>query len=120
MLGRLQETESEQVMALTRKFADTVKARASRDAAFRLALLREAMDSLLEGDVDTGKTILRDYINATMGFEALAIRVKLPSKSLHRMLGPRGNPRANNLFRILAALQGVEHVGATVQLRKSA
>ncbi len=107
-------------MALTREFKDTVKARVERDLEFRLALLREAMDTLLEGDVATGKVLLRDYINATVGFEVLARRVKTPPKSLHRMLGPRGNPRADNLFRILAALQRAEHVGARVQLSRAA
>lgn len=107
-------------MALTKEFKDTVKARVERDVEFRLALLREAMDCLLEGDVPAGKLLLRDYINATVGFEALAGRVKTPPKSLHRMFGPNGNPRADNLFRILAVLQRAEHVGARVQLRRAA
>lgn len=107
-------------MALTKEFKDTVKARVERDLEFRLALLREAMDSLLEGDVATGKALLRDYINATVGFEELANYVKTPPKSLHRMFGPKGNPRANNLFRVLAALQRAEHVGARVQFRRAA
>ena len=64
-------------MALTRPFTATVKARAERDGDFRVALLREAMDCLLEGDVKSGKTLLRNYINATVGFETLANRVKL-------------------------------------------
>jgi hypothetical protein len=50
-------------MALTRDFKETIQERARRDAAFREALLKEAVDALLSGDVDTGKTVLRDYIN---------------------------------------------------------
>ena len=40
--------------------------------AFRRELLREGIQCLLAGEVDTGKTVLRDYINATVGFEELA------------------------------------------------
>lgn len=92
-------------MALTRSFKEIVKARVERDPAFREALLAEGIDALLQGDVDVGKTILRDYINATIGFEELARRTGTPPKSLMRMLGPRGNPNARNLFAILDRLQ---------------
>ncbi len=47
-------------MPLTRDFKETILERARRDAAFREALLREAVDALLSGDVETGKTVLRD------------------------------------------------------------
>lgn len=92
-------------MALTRDFKDTVKARASTDAAFRDALLKEALHIMLEGDVATGKILLRDYINATIGFEGLAQSVGTPAKSLMRMFSPKGNPRANNLFAVIGQLQ---------------
>ena len=59
-------------MALTRDFKQTFKARVDRDAAFRAALLAETMVLFLTGDVSTGKSLLRDYINATIGFAALA------------------------------------------------
>jgi len=58
-------------MALTRDFKETIQARAARDPAFRRALLKEGVQCLLSGEVDTGKTVLRDYINATVGFEEL-------------------------------------------------
>ena len=58
-------------MALTRSFKETVKARVASDTAFREALLTEGLNALLEGDVETGKAVLRDYINATIGFETL-------------------------------------------------
>lgn len=106
-------------MALTREFTDTVKTRLESDGEFRLALLKEAMDNFLEGDVATGKALLRDYINATLGFEKLAALVATPSKSLHRMLGPNGNPRAANLFRMLAVLQKAERVGAKVEFQSA-
>ncbi len=88
-------------MPLTRSFRDTVKARAGRDGAFRQALLQEAVQILFEGDVSGGKAVLRDYINATIGFEALAAATGTPPKSLMRMFGPRGNPTAENLFAVL-------------------
>ena len=61
-------------MALTRDFKETVQARAQSDPAFRRALLQEAVECLLSGDVGTGEIVLRDYINATMGFEELGSR----------------------------------------------
>jgi DNA-binding phage protein len=92
-------------MALTREFKLTVRARVQRDASFRKELLRESVESFLAGDVETGKTILRDYINATVGFEKLAKITHHSPKSLMRMLGPSGNPHAKNLFEILSTLQ---------------
>src|SRR5262245_59334806 len=97
-------------MALTRKFSETVKSRAEHDSAFREALLAGAIDQLLAGDLETGKAVLRDYINATVGFERLARETGTPSKSLMRMLGPSGNPRASNLFAVLSRLQKVSRV----------
>ena len=77
-------------MALTRDFKELVQKRIARDPAFADALLREGIDTMLAGDVDTGKAILRDYIKATVGFEKLAEATGTPPESLIRMLGPRG------------------------------
>ena len=52
-------------MVLTRSFKETIKARADRDPEFRAALLREAAELLLAGDVETGRALMRDYINVT-------------------------------------------------------
>ncbi|MEN3147101.1 transcriptional regulator [Neorhizobium sp. IRAMC:178] len=92
-------------MALTREFKETVKARLDQDPAFRAALLSDAVELLLEGDLETGKSVLRDFINATIGFQTLAEKVDMPAKSLMRMLGPKGNPRADNLFNVIRQLQ---------------
>jgi DNA-binding phage protein len=97
-------------MALTRNFRETVKARADRDPAFRAALLTEAVALMLSDDVATGKAVLRDYINATVGFERLARETGTPAKSLMRMFGPKGNPSANNLFSVINRLQKVSRV----------
>lgn len=92
-------------MALTRDFRETIKARTEGDAAFRAGLLSEAVELLLSGDVETGKSILRDFINATIGFEALGEKVGTPPKSLMRMFSAKGNPRADNLFNVISQLQ---------------
>lgn len=102
-------------MPLTRLFKDTVKARAGRDAAFRDALLAEGIDALLAGDMDAGKAILRDYINATVGFETLAEDIGTPAKSLMRMFGPRGNPTARTLFAMVHRLQNASGVSLRVR-----
>ena len=102
------------------KFCATVQARAQRDARFRRALLTEAINELLAGDLGTGKTLLRDYISATLGFEQLGAEVGRPAKSLQRMLGPSGNPTAGNLIAILKALQEHEDVTLTVRLNRDA
>jgi DNA-binding phage protein len=91
-------------MALTRDFKETIKARVQRDPAFRRELLREGVETMLNGDVETGKTVLRDYINATVGFGELAEVTHRSPKSLMRMLGPQGNPQARNLFEIVSYL----------------
>ena len=95
-------------MALTRGFKDTIKNRIDRDPAFREELLKEGIECLLIGDVDTGKAILRDYINATIGFDALGTLTTKSPKSLMRMFGPKGNPQARNIFEIIAHLQKQE------------
>jgi DNA-binding phage protein len=92
-------------MPLTRSFKEIVKERVERDPKFRAALLTEAVEQLLSGDMDVGKAVLRDYINATVGFERLARETGTPAKSLMRMFGPKGNPRANNLFAVINRLQ---------------
>jgi hypothetical protein len=103
-----QETKSEvrsTLMALTRKFRETVVTRAQRDSKFRQSMFTEAINAYLAGDTATGKAMLRDLVNATIGFEGLAAATKKPSKSLHRMLAPRGNPNTENFFDIVGVLQ---------------
>jgi hypothetical protein len=102
-------------MALTRDFKETVQARVQRDPAFRIELLREGIERLLAGDIEVAKTVLRDYINATIGYGELAAATHHSSKSLMRMLGPKGNPNARNLLQIVAYLQ--RHAGVRFQLR---
>ena len=92
-------------MARTKSFKELVQRHVKDDKKFAEALLREGIDAMLSGDVDTGKTILRDYIKATVGFEKLGEATDTPPKSLIRMFGPRGNPQAKNLFSVIGYLQ---------------
>ncbi len=106
------------MMPLTHDFKETIRARAQRDAKFRQALLREAVELFLSGDLTTGKAVLRDYVNATLGFQLLEDQTQIPAKSLMRMLGPKGSPSAANLSNILTALQKAEGVRFELSLRR--
>lgn len=103
------------MMPLTRDFKETVQARVQADPEFRAALLSEAVEALLEGDVATGKAVLRDYINATIGFQELGADVGKEPKSLMRMLGTKGNPTASNLFAMISHLQKATGVHLAVR-----
>ena len=107
-------------MPITRKFRETVWARAQDDARFRAAMLTEAVNELLAGDLEAGKAMLRDYVNATLTFDGLAKETGKPSKSLQRMLGPRGNPTAESLFGIIKVLQASERIQFAVRTTRHA
>ncbi len=107
-------------MAITRNFRETILRRAEKDSAFRRAMLVEAVNELLAGDLNAGKAMLRDYINATITFEGLAKKIGKSGKSLHRMLGPRGNPRAENILEIIKTLQAHEHIKLKVKATRNA
>lgn len=106
-------------MALTRDFKQTVVVRMQRDPKFRQVMFTEAINAYLTGDTATGKAMLRDLVNATIGFEGLATATKKPSKSLHRMLAPRGNPNTENFFDIVSALQKKTRVKLRVTAHSS-
>jgi len=97
----------------TRDFRETVKERAARDPDFARALLDEAATLFLNGEPRTARLILRDLVNASVGFEALAAETNRPSKSLHRMLSERGNPGMDNLADIFGALR--KRLGVRIQ-----
>lgn len=105
-------------MALTRDFKRTVVERAQRDPEFARALLDEAATLFLNGEADAARLVLRDLVNATVGFEALAAETAKPAKSLHRMLSRNGNPTMDNLAAILSVVRrelGVELQARTVE-----
>ena len=101
-------------MALTRPFKVTVQERARRDPGFRQALLQEAVQCYFNGEPEIAKSVLRDYINATVGFKQLAEETHRSPKSLMRMFGPGGNPKSNNLFDVFRCLQ--EHEGVRLEV----
>jgi putative addiction module killer protein len=119
-LARLQATQGRRqerlTMPLTRDFRLMVQARAARDPAFRKALFQEAVQSLLQGDIDTGRAAMRDTINATVGFEKLSAALGKPQKSLMRMFGPGGNPTAENLLGVIGVLQAETGVHLEVRV----
>lgn len=92
-------------MALTRDFKETVAARVQSDPAFAQALLDEAITLFVNGEPESAKLILRDLVNATVGFEALADELHKPAKSLHRMLSKSGNPTMSNISAVFAAIK---------------
>ena len=92
-------------MTLTRNSHETVIQRVQSDPAFAQALLDEAATLFLNGEPETARLILRDLVNATLGFEQLATLTGKPSKSLHRMLSHRGNPSMDNLSEIFGAIK---------------
>ena len=95
-------------MALTKSFNETVKTKIQQSEGFRRALLREAVSCMIAGDVETGKSVLRKYINGTVGFVKLGADLGRSPKVLMRMFSPTGNPQARNLFEIVAYLQKIE------------
>jgi len=105
-------------MALTGSFRELVQRHVTTDPAFAEALLREGIDAMLAGDVDTGKAVLRDYIKATIGFEKLGAATGAQPRSLARMFGPRSNPQARNLFSVLGYLQ--KHAGIELHVMPTA
>ena len=96
--------EKDGEMALTRGFRETVVKHVQDDPAFRAALVEEATRNMVAGDLEAALGQLRDVVNATMGFDALAAETGIPKTSLMRMLSDNGNPRAGNLAAILRAV----------------
>ena len=91
-------------MSIKKDFRETVNTRVQKPE-FAEALLNEAASLFLNGEPETARLILRDLVNATIGFETLAHKTSLPSKSLHRILSVKGNPTMNNLTAIFTALR---------------
>ena len=92
-------------MPITRDYKETIDQRVISDSKFAGALLDEALSLFLNGESDVARLVLRDLVNATIGFESLASEIEKPSKSLHRMLSAKGNPTMNNLTNIFMVLR---------------
>jgi len=102
-------------MALTGDFKQTIVERIRRDPKFAKAPLDEAATLFLNGEADTARLVLRDLVNATVGFEALAADTGMPAKSLHRMLSKHGDPTMDNLAAILGVVR--KRLGVEIQAR---
>jgi hypothetical protein len=113
-MARLQSEKKEEVIPLTRPWNDLVRQMIQSDGEFRKAVLAESLAAMLAGEVESGKSMLRKYVNATVGFIALGEAVGKSSKTLMQMLGREGNPNIRNFFEIMAYLQKVEGVDLTV------
>ena len=98
-----------------RSFDEVVQARVGREEAFADALLQEAVQEMLAGELDVARSLIRDVIKGSMGYAELSRRTGTPEKSLVRMFGPNGNPTAANMFSVLAQLQ--RHSGVSLQVR---
>lgn len=107
-------------MALTRDFRQTVAARVERDPAFARAMLDEAATLFLNGEPETARMMLRDLVNATVGFEQLGKLTEKPAKSLHRMLSLNGNPSMDNLATIFGVLRSALKVEIEVHAVEAA
>lgn len=107
-------------MALTRNFKQTIVERVSRDRKFARSLLDEAATLFLNGEPEAARLLLRDLVNATIGFETLAELTGKPAKSLHRMLSKHGNPSMDNLAVIFDAVRQRLKVELRAQTVKAA
>lgn len=108
-------------MPRTRAFRETVVEAAQRDPEYRRSLLTRGIGFMLGSrpeDIALGKGLVRDYIDAAIGFKELGVKLGEPPKSLMRMFGPMGNPRLDRLSRVLAMLQEHEGVHLIVQAEK--
>ena len=107
-------------MGLTRDFQQTIGERVRRDKKFARSLLDEAATLFLNGEPEAARLLLRDLVNATVGFETLAELTNKPAKSLHRMLSKHGNPSMDNLAVIFDAVRQRLKVELKAQAVKAA
>jgi DNA-binding phage protein len=91
-----------------------------RDKDYRRAFLREAINDMLAGNLDSAKMVLREYVNGTVGFTSLGEALGRSPKSLMRMLSQEGNPYARNLLELVAYLQKADGGVAEVQIGDAA
>ena len=95
---------------ITSDYTKTVQYRLNIDPEFAAHLFDEAIALFLNNEPDTARLMLRELVNATVGFEDLAEKIQKPSKSLHRMLSLNGNPTMDNFTKIIAELRKILNV----------
>jgi len=102
-------------MIATRNYRETLNNDLQTDAEFRRALLSEVLGCMASGDVETGKSVLRKYIEGTIGFDQLGAALGRTPNSLMRMLSQTANPHVSDFFEVVAYLQKIDSTVLTVQ-----
>ncbi|MBV1884360.1 MAG: hypothetical protein KUG82_22150 [Pseudomonadales bacterium] len=105
-------------MALTRDFKETVM-ELCKDQQYRVAILIEALESYLEGDIVVGNSLFRDYLNGTKNFGKVASMMQMQEAGLRRMLSPKGNGTAKNMFRLFKTCLELEGMSSLEFLQSS-
>lgn len=96
-------------MPLSREFKETVM-ELCKNPEYRKALLAEALESYLEGNIEVGNSLLRDYLNGTHAFGDVASELDMLEPSLRRMLSPKGNATVRNFFALYKLCQQREGI----------
>lgn len=68
-------------------------------------MLDDAVTAFLNGEPHVSRLVLRDLVNASIGFEELSAETKRPSKILHRMHSETGNTSMDNLAAIFGTVR---------------
>ncbi|MBL6642698.1 MAG: transcriptional regulator [PS1 clade bacterium] len=99
---------------LTRDFREMVREDLRDNPEFRKEMLLGTLNCFLEGDEETGRSLVRNYIRADMGYKALSEKSGIHEKSLNRMFGPKGNPTLANAIKVLTTIS--EHEGIKLKV----
>ena len=104
---------------LTRDFRETVRENMERDPEFRQLMLLETMNCFLEGDIEKGNSLLRNYIVGDISYKTLGEKTGIHEKSLNRMFGPKGNPTLSNALKVLTSISDYEGIKLKVVAEKA-
>lgn len=80
------------------------------DREFLKAHLANAIASFFNGEHGAARLMLRDIVNATIGFAELAAKLNKSDKGLMQMLTEKANPSAEHLFGIIYEVMKHEHL----------
>lgn len=91
-------------MALTIDYKEGVLKDLRENPEMAREYYREAVRAIINGETDTGGVMLRDLVNAGIGFQRLAQETGIRAPNLHRALSPDGNPTMRTFGKIAAAI----------------
>jgi|DeeseametaMP1786_FD_contig_21_1114878_length_1069_multi_8_in_0_out_0_2 DNA-binding phage protein len=77
------------------------------DREFLKVHICHAITSLFNKEFSEGCLMIRDIVNATIGFKELSLKLNKSDKALMQMLAKSSNPTIENLFSIISAV--LEH-----------